>query len=343
MGIDMKAIQVVKPHEMRLVEKEMPRIGRNHEVLVKVMATGICGSDVHIYHGTSPVATYPRVIGHEVVGRVVETGNTVNTLKIGDRVVMEPIEYCGKCYACRHERGNVCQNLKVKGVDVDGGFQEYICLPEELLHAIPDEVSYKQAVMIEPYTIGCQANWRGRVLADDVVLIYGAGPVGLIVLDIAKSLGAVCIISDINDRRLVIAKEFGADYTLNPMMDIVEEKVRELTNGMGANVVFDAAGIPTIFAEALRIASVAGRVVSMAFTDEPAIVSMLEITKKELDVVGTRHQTKKFKEVIKDFPDRIAKVNRLITHEFHYSEYEKAFQLSDDKTSDAGKIVLTYY
>lgn len=339
----MKAIQVVKAYDMRLIEKEMPIIKKNDEVLVKVMATGICGSDVHIYHGTSPVATYPRVIGHEVVGQVVEIGSAVSTLKIGDRVIMEPIEYCGKCYACKQGRGNVCQDLKVRGVHLDGGFQEFICLPASLLHIIPDEVSYKQAVMIEPYTIGCQANWRAGVLPGDIVLIYGAGPVGLIVLDTAKSLGATCIITDINDQRLAFAKEFGADYTLNPIRDQVEGKVRELTDGMGANVVFDAVGIPVIFANALKIASVAGRVVSMSFTDEPTPISMLEITKKELTVVGTRHQTKKFKEVIKDFPSKIDKINKLITHEFHFTEFEQAFKMSDDKNSGAGKIVLTYY
>lgn len=339
----MKAIQVVKANEMRLIEKDMPKIENDNEVLVKVMATGICGSDVHIYHGTSPVATYPRVIGHEVVGQVVEVGSMVSTLRIGDRVIMEPIEYCGECYACKQGRGNVCQDLKVKGVHVDGGFQEYICTSEEKLHVIPDEVSYKQAVMIEPYTIGCQANWRAGVLPGDIVLIYGAGPVGLIVLDTAKELGATCIISDINDQRLAFAKEFGADYTFNPLRDQVEEKVRELTGGMGANVVFDAVGIPAIFVNAIKIASVAGRVVSMAFTDEPTPISMLEITKKELNVVGTRHQTKKFKEVIENFASRIDKVDKLITHEFHFTEYEKAFKLSEDKNSNAGKIVLTYY
>ncbi|PKM52672.1 MAG: alcohol dehydrogenase [Firmicutes bacterium HGW-Firmicutes-7] len=339
----MKAIQVVKAYDMQLIEKEIPKIKKNNEVLVKVMATGICGSDVHIYHGTSPVATYPRVIGHEVVGQIVEIGSAVSKLKIGDRVIMEPIEYCGKCYACKLGRGNVCQNLKVIGVHEDGGFQEYICLPEKLLHIIPDEVSYIQAVMIEPYTIGCQASWRAGVLEGDIVLIYGAGPVGLIVLDTVKNLGATCIISDINDQRLAFAKEFGADYTLNPLRDQVEEKVRELTGGMGANVVFDAVGIPSIFANALKIASVAGRVVSMAFTDEPTPISMLEITKKELNVVGTRHQTKKFKEVIMDFPSRIDKIDKLITHVFNFEEYEKAFELSDDKNSGAGKIVLTYY
>lgn len=338
----MKALQVVKPHEMRLIEKDAPSIERDDDVLVKVRATGICGSDVHILHGTSPVATYPRVIGHEVVGEVVETGRAATALRRGDRVILEPIEYCGKCYACRQGRGNVCRELKVKGVHADGGFQEFIVARESFLHLLPQGATFVQSVMIEPYTIGYQSNWRADVRAGDVVLIYGAGPVGLIALDRAKELGAVCYVSDVQESRLALAADFGADGTFNPAKENVEARIVEITGGMGPNVVFDAVGIPSILAGAVRIASVAGRVVSMGFTDEPAPISMLEITKKELTVVGTRLQTKKFQEVIRDFPNRLAKVDKLITHVFPFADYEKAFGLIEAKAPNLGKIVLTY-
>jgi len=172
----MKAIQVPEPGEMELIDKPLPEISSSEDVLVKVEAVGICGSDMHIFHGTSPVAVYPRVLGHEVVGSVVATGSDVTDLSLGDHVVLDPIEYCGTCYACRLGRGNVCQTLKVRGVHVDGGFQEYFCVSAENLHRIPAEISFPRAVMIEPYTIGYQAVWRGGVLSGDLVLIYGARP-----------------------------------------------------------------------------------------------------------------------------------------------------------------------
>lgn len=337
----MKAIQVVGAKQLKLIDKAKPSINNDRDVLVKVMATGICGSDMMIYRGMSPVATFPRVLGHEVAGEVVESGGAAS-LSIGDRVVMEPITYCGTCYACRQGRGNVCQDLRIKGVNEDGGFQEYICVPDTKLHKFSDDVSYVQAVMIEPYTIGWQATWRASVQPNDVVMIFGAGPIGLIVLDVAKSLGAQCIISDINEKRLALAEGFGADFVLNPKHSDVEAEVMRITEGMGANVVFDAVGIPSIFSSAVRIASVAGRVVSMSFSDAPTPISLLEITKKELDVVGTRHQTNKFKDVIEIFPGRLENIKKMITHEFNFLEYEKAFKLNVDHQEDVGKIVLTY-
>lgn len=125
----MKAVVVPRPGVLTVEEREVPRLEREDGVLVRVRAGGICGSDLHIYHGTSPVATYPRVIGHEFVGEVVEIGRKVTRVKRGDRVVVEPIMYCGQCYPCRTGRPNVCEHLEVLGVHRDGGFQEYVVVP----------------------------------------------------------------------------------------------------------------------------------------------------------------------------------------------------------------------
>ena len=338
----MKAIQVKSPGQIDLVDKPVPEISSPGEVLVKVKAVGICGSDLHIYHGTSPVATYPRVLGHEVAGEVVAAGSGVNDLSAGNRVVLEPIEYCGTCYACRQGRGNVCQELRVQGVHIDGGFQEYICVSEEKLHKIPADISFNRAVMIEPYTIGYQANWRGGVLSGDLVLIYGAGPTGLVVLDRAKMLGATCIVADIREDRLETARSFGADYVINSGQTSPAEFVRKISDGRGANVVFDAVGLPAILAEAVRIASVAGRVVSMGFTNDPADVPLLEITRKELTISGTRLQTQKFAEVIQDFPLFLDHVDKMISHVMPYADFRQAFTLLEDINEKTGKIVLTF-
>src|SRR5205085_5080180 len=120
----------------------MPRISKGDEVLIKVRLVGICGSDMHIYHGTSPVATYPRVIGHEMVGEIEQVGSDVQKLSIGDKVVMEPIEWCGECYACRSGRRNVCNRLQVYGVHKDGAYQEYIVLPEKIVHKVDSRLDW---------------------------------------------------------------------------------------------------------------------------------------------------------------------------------------------------------
>lgn len=197
----MKAVIVPEPGKVQIIEKSMPDIRGGNEVLVRVRLAGICGSDVHIYHGTSPVATYPRIIGHEVTGEIVAAGPDVTRVKVGDKVVLEPIRSCGNCYACRQGRKNVCANLQVYGVHLDGGYQPYLVLPEENVHKVGDYLSWEEAVLVEPFTIGAQANWRGDVKENDVVFIMGAGTIGLCALQIAKLKGAVCIVSDIFDSK----------------------------------------------------------------------------------------------------------------------------------------------
>lgn len=338
----MKAIQVIRPGDVRLIDREIPKIETDCHVLVKVKSAGICGSDVHVLHGTNPVAVYPLVPGHEIAGVVEEIGSGVTRLKRGDRVILEPITYCGKCYACRKGRQNVCASLQVNGAHIDGGFQEYMRTNEKQLHKIPEGVSFAQAALIEPYTIGAEANWRGGVTRDDVVLIYGAGTIGLIVLDTAKSLGSTCIVSEINPFRREMAKKFGADLVINPLKDDLESAVHEYTNGMGPNIVFEAAGGNALFEQAVKIASPAGTVVAMNLSVDPAAIAMAPIVKKELNIVGTRLQNNKFREVIEAFAGRLDKVDMLLTHTFDFRDFEKAFAAFEDRDSGACKIVLTF-
>lgn len=171
----MKAAQIVEPNKIVVVDKEMPVLADGNEVLVRVRMIGICGSDLHVLHGTNPFAIYPRVFGHEVTGEVAEIGKNVKDLAIGDHVVMEPISYCGKCYACRSGRPNVCESLQVYGVHRDGGCQEYMVLPASKVHRVDKSLKWEEVVLAEPFTIGAQVIGRGDVKQDDVVLIFGAG------------------------------------------------------------------------------------------------------------------------------------------------------------------------
>ena len=251
----MKAIIVSKPKELQIIEREIPKLSEATDVLVKIKAAGICGSDVHIYHGTSPVATYPRVIGHEMVGEVIDIGKDVEDLMIGDKVVIEPMIACGECYACKSGRPNACSSLKVRGCHVDGGFQEYYVAPRKNIFKFDSSISWEEAAMIEPYTIADQITWRADIRKGDYVFIIGAGPIGLCVLEMAKLKGGICIISDFNEKRLKVAKELGADYVINPNLEDPLTKVREITNGMGSNVTIDAVCLPKTFEQAISYLS----------------------------------------------------------------------------------------
>lgn len=152
----MKQLLTVKPKKLVMEDVQSPKITVDTEVLVKVKAAGICGSDVHIYHGTQPVATYPRVMGHEITGVIEKIGKNVTKVKVGDRVIVDNVISCGKCYPCSINRPNICANLKVRGVHVHGGFREYITADQDAMDLLPDGLSFSDAVMIEPMSIAFQ-------------------------------------------------------------------------------------------------------------------------------------------------------------------------------------------
>lgn len=264
-------------------------------------------------------------------------------MKDGASVVFEPITYCGKCYACRCGHHNVCRELKVLGCIVDGIFQEYVVMPRSQVYEYDaSKMTYQQAALCEPFTIGLQANWRGDVRPGDVVLVHGGGPIGLIVANIAKSRGATVIVSEPNESRLAMAKDFGADYSINPMKEDLDAFINKLTDGEGVNVIFEAAGVPALLAHATSQLSPAGRLVAMTFGKEPIPVNFKEINAKELTILGTRHQYQKFPEVVKILPDHLKEVDEITTHVFKAEDFQKAFDTLADRNSGAGKVVLTF-
>ncbi|MGL5100019.1 MAG: zinc-binding alcohol dehydrogenase family protein [Fusobacteriaceae bacterium] len=338
----MKVLQVEQPGKIVLVEREIPKIEKSDDVIIKVKAVGICGSDMHIYHGTSPVATYPRVVGHEVVGEVIELGAEVSHLKKGDKVVLEPMIACGECYACKSNRPNACANLIVRGCHVDGGFQEYYKAPGKSFFKFNDESPWETASMIEPYTIAAQITWRADIRPGDYVFIIGAGPIGLCVLEMAKLKGGITIISDFNEKRLDAAKDLGANYIINPKNENVLEKVREITNGSGSNVTIDAVCMPNTFKEAIEITSVAGRVMCLGFTKETSEIAQLGITIKELDIRGSRHQTYKFKEVVELFNNKKLNPEKLISHVIDFENTMDAIKMIEQTPEKVCKVVLKF-
>lgn len=339
----MKAITVLRPDKIEMLDVQKPVITEPDQVLVRICATGICGSDVHVAHGTNPYAVYPRVPGHEAAGRVERVGSGVNDLAVGDCVVFEPITYCGSCYACRLGHHNVCSKLQVLGCTADGTFREYAVVKRGQVYQYDGEkMSFIQAALCEPYTIGAQANWRGNVQPGDVVLVHGAGPIGLIVADVAKSRGATVVVSEPNENRLVMAARFGADYTVNPVRENLDALIMEVTKGDGVNVVFEAAGVPALLEHAIKILSPAGRLVALTYGDKPVALDFKAVNAKELTILGTRHQMQKFPETIRSLPQRLDRVNRLITHVFPADQFEKAFAVLADKGSGAGKVILTF-
>ncbi len=338
----MKAVQIASPEQLKIVDVEKPVIDNRNNVLIRMTAAGICGSDVGIYHGTNAAATYPRIIGHEMVGRVAEIGASVTGLKVGDRVIVNQVTSCGECYPCRMGRVNVCDHLAVRGVHIDGGYQEYIAVPEADCYLLPDSLSDEDAVMIEPTTIAIQSCTRAQLEKDDMLLILGAGALGSTILKIARQMCDHIIVADILDNKLEAAKENGAKYTIHVLKEDLEEKVREYTNGRGATVSIDASGTSDSLMKLLRATGNAGRVMVMGFSTAPIEINQFLITSKELDVRGSRLQNKRFGDAIRLIQEGKLDLKGSVSHTFPLTKAQEAFDFVDSRDPSIRKIVLTF-
>lgn len=338
----MKAVQVVKPGELKVIDVKKPTINEHENVLIKMKAAGICGSDMGIYHGTNAAATYPRIIGHEIVGVVEDVGENVKSLKRGDRVIVDQVVNCGHCYACRKGRGNVCGNLKVRGVHIDGGYEEYLAVPEHDCYLLPDSLSDVEAVMIEPTTIAIQSCSRAELCEEDTLLILGYGALGSSILKIARLSGAQIIVADVVEEKLQEALKNGAKYVINITKEDVVERVKELTDGYGSTVSIDAACVKDSLLTVLKATGNAGRVITMGFAVAPTEVNQFLITSKELDVRGSRLQNKKFQKAIDLIKEGKLDLSGTVSHTYPFEKAQEAFDFEDSKDPSMRKVVLTF-
>ena len=339
----MKGIQIVKPEQLRIVETDVPELNGRDNVLVKIRAAGICGSDVGIYHGTNAAATYPRIIGHEMVGEVVRVTETAKKVKTGDRVIIDQVTSCGRCWACRHNRPNVCQHLQVRGVHIDGGYREYMAVPDTDCYLLPDNLRDVDAVLIEPTTIALQACSRAEIAPDDEVLIMGVGALGSRMLSIAKLSGAKIIAADVSDERLREALENGADYAVNVLKEDLDAKLKEYTtDAYGPTLSIDCACTKNSLGTLIRVTGNAGRVITMGFSAAQTEVTNFGITSKELDIRGSRLQNRKFQEAIDLVREGKLDLDHRISHTFHFLDAQKAFDFNDAGDPSIRKIVLTF-
>lgn len=338
----MKAAKVYGAKDLRLEEVETPRVTKPADVLVKPAYIGVCGSDVHLYHGKNPLAILPRIMGHEVVGVVEDFGGEVKGLSPGDHVVIDPISFCGTCYACRHNMPNVCESLRVFGVQQDGGMREYFTIPEKQVLKIDKNLPWKEAALIEPFTIGANATARGNVGIGDTVLVEGAGPIGIAALKLAKIKGARVMVSDVVDEKLAFAGTQGADITVNTVKTNLEEAVQEWTKGEGVNKIIDAACTTPTIEAAFRVVSAAGTIVFLSFGEEAAKIAPLPITKKQLTVVGSRLQTYQFANVIRLMESGALRGGDLVSHIFPFPDIQKAFDFIDAHPGEVKKALLEF-
>ncbi|GAB4070606.1 Zn-dependent oxidoreductase [Ancylobacter sonchi] len=337
----MIAVSVARPHDLRVVEAEIPAVASG-EVLVRVVRAGICGSDMHIFHGSNPFARYPRIIGHEFAGEIAEVGPNVTGFKAGDRVVVDPVVACGHCYPCRIGRSNVCAHLEVMGVHRDGGFRNFIAVPAGNAVKLKAETPIGIGALAEPFSIAANILERTGCGPDDTVLLYGAGTVGVTVMQVAKMNGARVIVADPDRARLERALGFGADKVLVSGVDDIPARVAPETDGLGPTLVIDCAGVPALLEEACRVASPAGRVGVMGFSPAPCNISQQEIVKKELTLYGSRLNRRLIPKVVEWLEGGKLKPEAMITQTFAAKDAAAAFELFEKEPGKTIKIQLDF-
>nr|WP_300309884.1 Zn-dependent oxidoreductase [Halomonas sp.] len=336
----MQAFQVKAPHDYDVSEQPEPSPGAR-EVLVNVAFAGICGSDMHIIHGDNAFVRFPRITGHEFAGVISAVGEGVDPVRIGERVCIDPVVNCGECYPCRIGRPNVCTAMQVIGVHRHGGFAEQVNVPAANAYRLPDTLDLDAAALVEPYSIAANVLSRMNPYPGDRLLIIGAGVIGLTILQMAHAMGIEdVIVSDILDTRLETARAMGASHVINGSEQDLEQAVQALTSGEGIPLIADAACVPAMLPAMLRMACPAGRIGLLGFNPTPSDLSQLEVIKKELTLVGSRLNNRKFPEVIAHIEAGRLDPKALISHRVALGDMPEAIHMLDTTPEKARKVLV---
>lgn len=322
----LKAALLRGPYDLEIIDLEKPEPGPG-QVLIRVRRCGICGSDLHAYKGKHPDFVIPVIPGHEFSGDVIKIGKGVRKVKPGDRVTVEPLSVCGKCYFCVRGEYHRCVELKVLGAQTNGAFTEYIVVDERWVYKLPETFDYEEGAMIEPLAVAVHAVRRVTSLGENV-LILGAGTIGLLTLQVARAMGAInTIITDVVDWKLEVARKLGADVAINPEKEDLRKTVYEYTNNLGVDTVFEAVGSPVTLAQALELGRKGGNVVIIGVFEEPEIkVNIMNIVNKELHVYGSLVYNWDFETAISLVKRRKVDVRSLVSDVIKIEDIKEGFE-----------------
>lgn len=326
-----------------LAEKDIPKIGPN-DVLVKVLATSICGTDYHIYswdEWSQKRIKPPRVMGHEFAGEVVEVGSDVKSIKVGDIVSAETHIVCGVCPQCTTGNAHICANTEILGVDTDGAFAEYVVIPESNAWVNDKDVSPELLSIQEPLGNAVHTVLAGDIVGNSIAVV-GCGPIGLMAVAVAKAVGASKVIAvEVNEYRIELAKKMGADVVVNPVKENVIERVLEETSGCGVDVVAEMSGNPTAIQQALKYIKLGGRMSLLGIPSKNVELDLSnDVIFKGITIQGIvgRRMYDTWYQVKGLLASGNLNLEPIITHKLPLEEFEKGMELM--KSGNCGKVVL---
>lgn len=331
--------EVYEPYKVRFLNKQVREL-QPDEVLVKVKASAICGSDLHIARGKHPSAPLPVTIGHEFSGDVIAVGSGALENRIGQRVTVEPCIVCGKCDACRHGQYGYCEHISFTYRQGDGAMADYVVVKESCVYELPDYLTYETGALIEPLAVATHAVRRADIRLGETVLIIGAGAIGMMVAAMCRRSGAAeIIIADFSDNRLEMARQMGATVCVNSGKEDLETVVKRITNGRGADKSFECVGRDICFNQAIMTLKRSGMATVVGIYEQPQIQFMASrLVTHELRIQGAQGYCWDFPVAIaaaRDIP-----LDRLITHTFPLEHLQQALNTALDRSSGSIKVIL---
>jgi len=314
-----------------------------HDVLVKNMACGICGTDIHIYHGEAGSAevALPVVLGHEFSGIVEKTGNKVTTVRPGDHVTMDPNRYCGKCLPCRMGKKQNCEHLFAYGVNVNGGFAKYAVIAEAQCFKVNDDIDFDVAAMAEPLACVVHGIDNAQICPGQTVAVIGGGMIGQLMVQMAKLSGAsTVVLSEPIEMRRQIGSSVGADFTIDPLHQDVNQKMLEYTGSPEANVVIECVGKPFAAEQAFKLAGYAATILLFSVPPVGATIPLplFDVYRKELRIVGSMINPDTHQRAVNLINSGALEIKKLITHTYGLEQMEEA--IHKQMSNDSIKVVI---
>lgn len=338
----MKTLILEEPFVFKSIEQEKPTNLQPHEALIKIKNIGICGTDYHAFRGKQPFFSYPRVLGHELGAEVVAVGEENDRIQVGDKVTVEPYLNCGTCQPCQNGKSNCCENLQVLGVHTDGGMTEYIKVPHRKLHS-SKKLSFEQLAVVEPLSIGAHAVQRGDVSSKDIVLVIGAGPIGLSVIQFAKLRGATVAVLDMNSERLNFAKQnLQVEFTIEATEGFTQDNLRSIFEGKLPTVVFDATGNPNSMKNAFNYVAFGGKLVYVGLFIGEATFEDPLFHRREITLLASRNSLPQdFTEIIYLIESGKIDINTWVTHRANFDDLPNVFEKWLDPKSGVVKAMVS--